>query len=67
MTDLAKLAYEHVHQIAWRGVLPNGVRLSCGAELESSQMKVYHDVGRRQLQALVRRRTNQRGSSTNTS
>src|SRR5437879_1323079 len=45
---------------------PNESRLSCGAELESSQMKFYHTAwrtfsgciedGRRQLQALVRRR-----------
>ncbi len=43
---------------------PNGVRLSCGAELEGSQPELYNTEcrgvtepigdGRRQLQALVR-------------
>src|SRR6266550_4996389 len=47
-------------------VLPNGSRLSCGAELECSQTEFYNTAcktfsrsvedGRRQLQALVRRR-----------
>jgi len=47
--------------------LPNGWRLNCGAELESSQTELYYaecrDVpgfaqdGRRQLQARVRRPT----------
>src|SRR5258706_16266939 len=46
-------------------LLPNGSRLSCGADLEGSQTEFYHTVSlesfgtvggwRRQLQALVRR------------
>jgi len=36
--------------------LPNVVRLSCAAVLCSSQMQFYYD-GRRQLQPLVRLRT----------
>src|SRR6266571_1248501 len=49
-------------------VPPNGLRLSCGAELECSQTEFYNtergrvtrcrEHGRRQLQALVRLRTN---------
>ena len=48
-------------------VLPNGSRLSCGANLKHSQMEFYHtarrtfagliEEGRRQLQAHVRLRT----------
>ncbi len=34
---------------------PNGVRLSCGAELERSQTRLPQETWRRQLQALVRR------------
>ena len=51
-------------------VLPNGVRLSCGAKLEESRTEFYCPVtggdnptledGRRQLQALVRLRTDNR-------
>ncbi len=41
---------------------PNGSRLSCGAERERSQIKDYHnEPGRRQLQALVRLRTDHVG------
>src|SRR5436190_9828385 len=46
--------------------LPNGMRLSCGAELDCSQTECYHTAcrlfsqpvedGRRQLQARVRQR-----------
>jgi len=36
---------------------PNGVRLSCAAVLWFSQLQFYY-VGRRQLQPLVRLRTN---------
>ncbi len=37
-------------------LLPNGVRLSCAAMLWFSQLQFYYD-GRRQLQPLVRLRT----------
>src|SRR5438552_14738624 len=40
---------------------PNGVRLSCAAVVCSSQMQFYYD-GRRQLQPLVRLRTDNRRS-----
>jgi len=36
---------------------PNGVRLSCAATVWFSQLQFYYD-GRRQLQPLVRLRTN---------
>ena len=42
-------------QFTERLLLPNGVRLSCGAEWEYSQMQFYQN-GRRQLQPLVRLR-----------
>jgi len=35
-------------------LLPNGLRLSCGAEFSLSQTQFYPDDGRRQLQARVR-------------
>jgi len=40
---------------------PNGVRLSCAAVVWFSQMQFYYD-GRRQLQPLVRLRTENRSS-----
>ena len=40
---------------------PNGERLSCAAVLWFSQLQFYYD-GRRQLQPLVRRRTDIRRS-----
>ncbi len=40
---------------------PNGVRLSCAAVVWFSQLQFYHD-GRRQLQPLVRLRTDIRRS-----
>ena len=40
---------------------PNGVRLSCAAVVCFSQMQFYYD-GRRQLQPLVRLRTENRSS-----
>src|SRR6266571_1738616 len=44
---------------ARRALLPNGVRLSCAAVVCFSQMQFYYD-GRRQLQPLVRLRTEDR-------
>ncbi len=41
--------------------LPNGARLSCAAVLWFSQLQFYYD-GRRQLQPLVRLRTDIRSS-----
>ena len=40
---------------------PNGVRLSCAAKVCLSQLQFYYD-GRRQLQPLVRLRTENRRS-----
>ena len=45
----------------WLDAQPNGVRLSCAAVLWFSQLQFYYD-GRRQLQPLVRLRTDNRRS-----
>src|SRR5437879_689651 len=56
-----KMKVEAQSQTIGETVLPNGVRLSCAAVLWFSQLQFYYD-GRRQLQPLVRLRTDNRRS-----
>src|SRR2546425_8917482 len=50
-----------IYRIGEAAPLPNGVRLSCAAKVCLSQMQFYYD-GRRQLQPLVRLRSDNRRS-----